>query len=254
MKKNFRIIKFKKDKPILEVRNLSKNFDGRPILKKLSLKVYPGEVVGLLGPNGAGKSTLFNIVIGAENLDSGEILINNKSIVQIPIHLRSKEGLGYLPQTRSLFNGLSVYNNLYGLIQIFEKNPSKQVEECERLLDEWNLNHLRTLKAEFLSGGEAKRLQLARLMINNPKVVLLDEIFSQVDPIQVQEMQKHIMKIQSMKVSCIIADHGVANLLSSTDRNYVMSDGSIIAEGASRELLKNREAIKNYFGSDFTFK
>ena len=119
MKKGFRILKFKKDKPIFEVKDVSKSFDGRPILKKLSLKVFPGEVCGLLGPNGAGKSTLFNISIGADNLDNGNILINNKSIVQIPIHLRAKEGLGYLPQTRSLFDTLSVYNNLYGLIQIY---------------------------------------------------------------------------------------------------------------------------------------
>ena len=254
MKKGFRILKFKKDKPIFEVKDASKSFDGRPILKKLSLKVYPGEVCGLLGPNGAGKSTLFNIAIGSDNLDNGNILINNKSIVQIPIHLRAKEGLGYLPQTRSLFDTLSVYNNLYGLIQIYEKDPSKQVEKTERLLDEFNLQHLRSLNASVLSGGEAKRLQLARLMINNPKIVLLDEIFSMVDPIVVQEMQKYIMKIQAMKVSCLIADHNVANLFDTTDRNYVIADGTIIAEGTSRELLKNKEAIKSYFGSGFTYK
>ena len=123
MKKSFRILKFKKDiKPILEVRNLVKNFEGRPILKKLSLKVYPGEIVGLLGPNGAGKSTLFNIIMGAESADSGDILINGTSILQEPIHRRSRLGLNYMPQTRSLFNTLSVEHNLAGIIQLFEKN------------------------------------------------------------------------------------------------------------------------------------
>ena len=195
MKKRFRILKFKKDKPIFEVQNLSKSFNGRPILKKLSLKVHPGEIVGLLGPNGAGKSTLFNIAIGAEIADAGDILINGKSISQIPIHLRSRLGLGYMPQTRCLFDSLSVFNNLAGLIQLFEKNNKKVKEKCEQLMEQFNLVHLRSLNAGVLSGGEAKRLSLARLMITNPKIVLLDETFSNVDPIQVQEMQKYIMKI-----------------------------------------------------------
>ena len=197
MKKGFRILKFKKDKPLFEVRDVSKSFDGRPILKKLSLKVFPGEIVGLLGPNGAGKTTLFNIAIGAEDADEGEIYINGKKITQIPIHLRAKLGLGYMPQARSLFNDLSVFNNLMGLIQLFEKNNRKAKEKCELLLEQFNLTHLRSIKAGNVSGGEAKRISLARIMINNPKIVLLDESFSNIDPIHVQEMQKYIMRIQS---------------------------------------------------------
>ena len=254
MKKSFRILKFKKDKPIFQVNNLSKSFGDRPILKKLSLKVYPGEIVGLLGPNGAGKSTLFNIAIGAESADNGDILINGKSITQIPIHLRSKLGLGYMPQTRCLFDTLSVYDNLAGLIQLFEKNSKKAKEQCEQLLDTFNLVHLRSLKAAVLSGGEAKRLSLARLMITNPKIVLLDESFSNVDPIQVQEMQKYIMKIQSQNVACILTEHALENLFNTTDRNYLINEGNIIAEGTKRELLNNSEAIKNYFGTNFTNK
>ena len=127
MKKSFRILKFKKDKPIFEVKDVSKSFNGRSILKKISIKVFPGELVSLFGPNGAGKSTLFNIAIGAENADAGDILINNKSILQIPIHLRTSQGLGYLPQTRSLFN-MSTYDNLYGLCQLHIKDPQKQKE------------------------------------------------------------------------------------------------------------------------------
>ena len=254
MKKGFRILKFKKDKPIFEIQNVSKSFNGRPILKKLSIKVFPGEIVGLLGPNGAGKSTLFNIAVGVETPENGNIFINGKSIAQIPIHLRSKQGLGYLPQTRCLFDTLSVYNNLYGLIQIHEKDTKKQREKTERLLDEFNLQHLRALNASVLSGGEAKRLSLARLMITNPKIVLLDELFSMVDPIVVQEMQKYIMKIQSQGVSCILTDHAVENLFDTTDRNYLINDGQIIAEGTKRELLQNSEAIKSYFGTGFTAK
>ena len=252
MKKGFRILKFKKDKPIFEVKDISKNFDGRPILKKLSLKVYPGEIVGLLGPNGAGKSTLVNIAIGAENADSGNILINGKSINQIPIHLRSKQGLGYLPQTRCLFNTLSTFNNIYGLVQLYENDDRKAKEKTENLLEQFNLVHLRSLDAGVLSGGEAKRLSLARLMITNPKIVLIDEIWSMVDPLVVQDMQKYILQIQSQGVSCILTDHSVNTLFETTDRNYLIDSGQIIAEGTKRELLKNSEAIRKYFGTGFT--
>ena len=252
MKKSFRILKFKKDKPIFEAKDISKSFNGRSILKKISIKVFPGELVSLFGPNGAGKSTLFNIAIGAENADAGDILINNKSILQIPIHLRTSQGLGYLPQTRSLFN-MSTYDNLYGLCQLHIKDPQKQKDETERLLDEFNLQHLRTLNASVLSGGEAKRLQLARIMMNKPKIILIDEIFSMVDPIVVQEMQKYILKIQSMNVGCILTDHNFSTLFDLSDRNYCISDGSIIAEGTKNDLLKNAEAIKRYFGTGFNF-
>ena len=174
MKKGFRILKFKKDRPIFEVKDISKSFDGRPILKKLSLKVYPGECVGVLGPNGCGKTTLFSMCIGEQNPEGGKIYLNNKSIEQIPIHLRSKEGLGYLPQQRSVFD-MSVYDNILGVAQISIKNQDTQKEVTEKLLDEFNLQHLRSLNASVLSGGEIRRLMMARVMINKPKIVLLDE-------------------------------------------------------------------------------
>ena len=252
MKKNFRILKFKKASPIFEAKDISKSFNGRSILKKISIKVYPGELVSLFGPNGAGKSTFFNIAIGAEKADAGDILINKRSISQIPIHLRAREGLGYLPQTRSLFN-MTTYENLFGLIQLYIKDTQKQKEETERLLDEFNLQHLRSLNASVLSGGEAKRLQLARIMINKPKIILIDEIFSMVDPIVVQEMQKYILKIQSTNVACILTDHNFSTLFDLSDRNYCISDGTIIAEGTKNDLLKNAEAIKRYFGTGFGF-
>jgi lipopolysaccharide export system ATP-binding protein len=205
MKKGFRILKFKKDKAIFEVKDVSKSFDGRPILKKLSLKVFPGECVGILGPNGCGKTTLFSMCIGEQNPDNGKIILNNKTINQIPIHLRAKEGLGYLPQSRSLFN-LTTYENLLGLVQFHIKDTKKQKDETERLLDEFNLVHLRSLNASVLSGGEAKRLQLARLMINKPKIVLLDEPLAALDPLVIQDIQKYILKIQSMGTSILVTD------------------------------------------------
>ena len=251
MKKGFRILKFKKDRPIFEVKDISKSFDGRPILKKLSLKVFPGECVGVLGPNGCGKTTLFSMCIGEQNPENGKIYLNNKAIDQIPIHLRSKEGLGYLPQQRSVFN-LSTYDNIFGICQLYFKDRQKQKAVTEKLLDEFNLQHLRSLNASVLSGGEVRRVMLARLMINKPKIVLLDEPLAALDPQIIQDIQKYILKIQSSGTAVLITDHNVRNLFDITDRSYVISEGNVIAEGTSRELLKSSKAIEHYFGSQFS--
>jgi len=252
MKKGFRILKFKKDKQIFEIKDVSKSFDGRPILKKVSFKVFPGQCLGVLGPNGCGKTTLFSMCIGEQNVDSGKIFLNGKSIEQIPIHLRAKEGLGYLPQQRSVFN-MSVYDNVMGIAELSIKGVENQKAITEQILDQFNLQHLRTLNANVLSGGESKRLMIARLMINKPKVILLDEPYAALDPQIVQDIQKYIFKIQSMKVSVIITDHNLKNLFDSTDSNVVISDGSIIAEGTGRELLRNSRAISQYFGQGFDY-
>ena len=193
MKKGFRILKFKKDKPIFEVKDVSKSYDGRPILKKLSLKVFPGECVGVLGPNGCGKTTLFSMCIGEQQIEGGKIYLNGKPIEQIPIHLRSKEGLGYLPQQRSVFN-MSVYENIMGIAQISIQGNENQKSITEKLLDEFNLQHLRTLNASVLSGGEIRRLMMARVMINKPKIVLLDEPLAALDPLVIQDIQKYILR------------------------------------------------------------
>ena len=213
--------------------------------------MWPGECVGILGPNGCGKTTLFSMCIGEQQPDSGSIYLNNKAIDQIPIHLRSKEGLGYLPQQRSIFN-MSVYDNLFGIAQISIKGSEKQKTVTEKLLDEFNLQHLRKLNASVLSGGEIRRLMMARLMINKPKIVLLDEPLQALDPIVIQDIQKYILKIQNMGVSIVITDHSVKNLFDITDRSYVLGEHTVIAEGTSRELLKSAKAIETYFGSNFS--
>ena len=241
MKKGFRILKFKKDKPIFEVKDISKSFDGRPILKKLSLKVFPGECVGVLGPNGCGKTTLFSMCIGEQSVEGGKIYLNNKAIDQIPI----------LPQQRSVFD-MSVYDNILGIAQISIKNIEKQKAITEKLLDEFNLQHLRTLNASVLSGGEIRRLMMARVMINKPKIVLLDEPLAALDPLVVQDIQKYILKIQSSGTAILVTDHNVKNLFDITDRNYVLGEQGIIAEGTSREILKSSKAIEHYFGSQFS--
>ena len=250
MKKGFRILKFKKDKPIFEVKDISKSFDGRPILKKLSMKVYPGECVGILGPNGCGKTTLFSMCIGEQNPDNGKIYLNNKAIDQIPIHLRSKEGLGYLPQQRSVFN-MSVYDNLLGIAQMSIKGSKNQINLVEKLLDEFNLQHLRNIHASNLSGGEVRRLMIARLLINKPSVVLLDEPMAALDPIIVQDIQKYILKLQAFGCAILVTDHQVNNLFAIVDRAYVLADQSIIAQGTPNEILKSSKAIELYFGSSY---
>ena len=215
------------------------------------MKVYPGECVGVLGPNGSGKTTLFSMCIGEQNVDDGKIFINGNSIEQIPIHLRSKEGLGYLPQHRSVFN-MSVYDNILGIAQISIKNSKDQKDITENLLDEFNLQHLRTLNASVLSGGEIRRLMMARVMINKPKIVLLDEPLAALDPIVIQDIQKYILKIQSSGTAILVTDHNVKNLFDITDRSYVLGENTIIAEGTARELLKSSKAIEHYFGSQFS--
>ena len=252
MKKGFRILKFKKDNAIFEVQDVSKSYDGRPVLKKLSIKVFPGECVGILGPNGCGKTTLFSICIGEQSSDNGKIILNKKPINQIPIHLRAKEGLGYLPQQRSVFD-MSVYDNIMGIAQIsLKESREKQKFITEKILEEFNLTHLRSLNASVLSGGEIRRLMMARVMINKPKIVLLDEPLAALDPLVIQDIQKYILKIQSNGTAVLVTDHNVKNLFDITDRNYVLGEHTVIAEGTSREILKSSKAIEHYFGNQFS--
>ena len=250
MKKGFRIIKFKKDKPIFQIKDISKSYEGRPILKKISMDLYPGECVGLLGPNGSGKSTLYSTIIGETYADAGKILINGKEIQNKPIHLRAKAGIGYLSQQRSVF-ALSVYSNLLGICPLYIKGTGNQIKKTEQLLDEFNLQHLRNIHASNLSGGEVRRLMLARLLINKPSVVLLDEPMAALDPIVVQDIQKYILKLQDFGCAVLITDHQVNNLFDVVDRAYVLGEQSIIAQGTPSEIVKSSKAIELYFGPSY---
>ena len=248
MKKSFRIIKFKKNKPILQIKGVSKSFDGRPILKKINIDLFPSEIIGIVGPNGSGKSTLYGTIIGRYKVDSGNIFLNQKEITQKAIHLRAKLGIAYLSQYRSVFN-MSVFDNLLGIAQILIKGAEKQHSIVEKLMTEFNLQHLRNINANLLSGGEIRRLQISRTLINNPKVILLDEPLAALDPIVVQEIQKFILKLQSFGCGVIISDHQVQNLFEIVDRAYVIGEQSIIAEGKPKEILKSTKARELYFGS-----
>ena len=250
MKKGFRIIKFKRSKPIFQIKDISKSFDGRPILKKINMQMYPGEIVGLLGPNGSGKSTLYSIIIGEHYADVGKIAINGLDISEKPIHLRAEAGIGYLSQQRAVF-GMSVYDNLLGCAELSIKGTDNQIKMVEKLLDEFNLQHLREIHSNVLSGGEVRRLMIARLLINKPKVVLLDEPMAALDPIVVQDIQKYILKLQAYGCAILITDHQVRNLFDIVDRAYVLGEQSIIAEGTPSEILKSSKAIELYFGSSY---
>ena len=250
MKKGFRIIKFKRSKPIFQIKDVSKSFDGRPILKKINMQMYPGEIVGLLGPNGSGKSTLYSIIIGEHYADVGKIFTNGLDISEKPIHLRAKAGIGYLSQQRAVF-GMSVYDNLLGVCQLSIKGNESQINMVEKLLDEFNLQHLRNIHSNVLSGGEVRRLMMARILINKPSVILLDEPMAALDPIVVQDIQKYILKIQSYGCAILVTDHQVRNLFDIVDRAYVLGEQSIIAQGKPNEILKSSKAIELYFGTQY---
>ena len=196
--KKFRIIKFK-SKPILAAKNISKSFDGRIILRKIDIHLNQGEMLGLLGSNGAGKSTFMNIVLGLLKCDFGDIFLGNTKLTNLAIHDRSKLGIAYLPQQTSIFRGLSVYENLLGIAQIVKKRISEQKDLVEKLMAEFSITHLRDVKATALSGGERRRTEIARCLINNPKVLLLDEPFAGVDLLSIQDIKGLLLKLQALK-------------------------------------------------------
>ncbi len=249
--KKFRIIKFK-SKPILAAKNISKSFDKRIILRKIDINLNKGEMLGLLGSNGAGKSTFMNIVLGLLKCDFGDIFLDNIKLTNLAIHERSKLGIAYLPQQTAIFRGLTVYENLLGIAQIIKKNTTEQRDIVEKLMAEFSITHLRDVKATSLSGGERRRTEIARCLINNPKVLLLDEPFAGVDLLSIQDIKGLLLKLQARGCAVLVTDHNASQLLSVVDRAYVIANGSIVANGTPRQIVNITEAKKLYFGEDFT--
>ena len=248
--KKFRIIKFK-SKPRVAAKSISKSFSGRMILRKVDVHLNQGEMLGLLGSNGAGKSTFMNIVLGLLKCDFGDIFLSNTKLTNLPIHERSKLGIGYLPQHTSIFRGLTVYENLLGVAQIAKKGVAKQKEIVEKLMAEFSITHLRDIKATALSGGERRRTEIARCLINNPKILLLDEPFAGVDLLSIQDIKGLLLKLQSRGCAVLVTDHNASQLLSVVDRAYVLANGTIVANGPPRQIVNTAEAQRLYFGSDF---
>ena len=248
--KRFRIVKFK-SKPILVAKSISKSFDGRIILRKIDVSLNQGEMLGLLGSNGAGKSTFMNIVLGLLKPDFGNIFLGNSNLTNLAIHERSKLGISYLPQQISIFRGLTVYENLLAIAQIVIKKTAAQKEVVEKLMTEFSITHLRDVKAIALSGGERRRVEIARCLINNPKVLLLDEPFAGVDLLSIQDIKGLLLKLQSRGCAVLVADHNASQLLSVVDRAYVIASGTIVANGPPRQIVNTAEAKRLYFGEDF---
>ncbi len=248
--KRFRIIKFK-SKPLLAAKSISKSFGERIVLRKIDIHLNQGEMLGLLGSNGAGKSTFMNIVLGLLKSDFGDIFLGNAKLTNLAIHERSKLGIAYLPQQTSIFRGLTVYENLLAIAQIVKKGAAEQKETVEKLMAEFSITHLRDVKAIALSGGERRRTEIARCLINNPKVLLLDEPFAGVDLLSIQDIKSLLIKLQSRGCAVLVSDHNASQLLNVVDRAYVIANGTIVANGAPRKIANSAEAKRLYFGEDF---
>ena len=249
--KKFRILKFK-SKPILTAKGISMSINKRVILRKIDFEINKGEIFGLLGPNGAGKSVTFNVLLGIMKADHGNVFVEGTRITNFAIHERAKKfRIGYIPQNDSVFKGLSCIDNLKAIAEITIKDRVKQESVVEELLSEFNLSHLRNVIANNLSGGERKKLVIARALVNNPKILLMDEPYGAVDPINIDMIKKIIIDLQKKGVSVLITDHSAQNVLSIVDRCSIISGGEIIISGNPKEITRNNKARQLYFGENF---
>ena len=249
--KKFRVLKFK-SKPILTARSLSKSINKRVILRKIDFEINRGEIFGLLGPNGAGKSVTFNVLLGIMKADQGNVFVEGTRITDFAIHERAKKfRIGYIPQNDSVFKGLSCEDNLRAISELTIKDKIKQESIIQELLSEFNLSHLRNVLASNLSGGERKKLVIARSLVNNPKILLMDEPYGAVDPINIDMIKKIIVDLQKKGVSVLITDHSAQNVLSIVDRCSIISGGEIIVSGKPKEIIHNDKARQLYFGENF---
>ena len=232
--------------------NLVKKYKQTEILHGVSIEVRESQVVGLLGPNGAGKTTTFYMICGLVEATGGDVFLNDENVSKLKLHERAKAGIGYLPQESSIFKDLNVEDNLYLAAEIvYKNNRKKQKEKVEKLLEQLNIEQIRRRKGVNLSGGERRRVEIARALVPDPKFILLDEPFAGVDPIAVVDIQKIISFLKETGIGVLITDHSVRETLSICDYAYVLKDGSILAEGDPDEIAKNPTVIKNYLGENF---
>lgn len=251
--KKFRILKFK-SKPTLVVKNISKTFGKRVVLDKINFELNQSEIFGVLGPNGSGKTTIFNSIMGIIRADYGEIYINNINVNDLPIHERaSKFKIGYIPQNSSVFLGLDCGENITAIAEILIKEKSLRRQRVDDLLAEFNLDHLKNVKAKNLSGGERKRLCIAMSLVNEPKLLLMDEPFAALDLLTIEMIKKIILLLQKKNISIIITDHNAKDLLNISDRCIIISNGKKIITGNPREIISDSNAKKLYFGENFKF-
>ncbi len=236
---------------MLEIQKISKKIKANDIVSAISLKLKKSEVVGLLGPNGAGKTTCFYMISGLIKCDSGKIILDNKDVTNLNMDERASLGIGYLPQEPSIFKGLTVEENINSILEYFYEDPKKRSDELEYLLEKFNITGIRKTKGVSLSGGERRRVEIARALGSKPKFILLDEPFSGIDPISVVDIQTIISELQKDDIGILITDHNVRETLDVCNRSYIMNGGRLIAEGSSEEILSNQDVKKFYLGEEF---
>lgn len=238
---------------ILRADNLHKSYRGKLVVNDLSLHVSSGEIVGLLGPNGAGKTISFHMIVGLVRLDSGTVSIDEHVVSNAPMHQRAQKGLGYLPQEPSVFRKLSVENNLNAIIELRNDLDKPQKRELvEQLLAEFHLRDIREVVSERLSGGERRRLEIARALANEPRFLLLDEPFAGVDPISVDDIKIEIRKLATRQIGVLITDHNVRETLDICDRAYIVNEGHLIADGTAQDVLSDPMVQQVYLGQNFS--
>ena len=237
---------------MLEAIDLRKNFRDREVVRGATIKIAQGEVVGLLGPNGAGKTTCFYMIVGLIKTDSGQITLNGKSLTNLTIDKRAKFGLGYLPQDSSIFKKMSVEQNLLSILQIRKELSIRERKfKLDKLLEDFNLTHIRKNKGISLSGGERRRTEIARTLATEPKFILLDEPFAGVDPISVSDIKQIISRLKEQNIGILLTDHNVRETLDICERAYIVSEGLIIAQGQTQDILSNQKVREVYLGEQF---
>ena len=237
---------------VLEIFNIGKKYKNRTVLKNVSLHVKRGEAVGLLGPNGAGKTTCFYCVTGLITPDYGDVHINGEDITSMPMYRRARMGIGYLPQEASIFRALSVEDNIKAILEIVEEDESKRENKLEELLSEFSIAHLRKSPAIALSGGERRRLEIARALASNPDFILLDEPLAGIDPIAVGEIRALVSQLKNRGLGVLITDHNVRETLDIIDRAYILHGGTVLMEGTPEEIVASKEVRKVYLGDNFS--
>ena len=236
----------------LIVNKISKTYGSKQVVRDINLTIKRGEIVGLLGPNGAGKTTTFYIIVGLVKSDSGSILLDKGDISNLPIYSRGQMGISYLPQEASIFRGMNVEDNLLSIIEITEPEKNKQEIILQSLLNEFDINHVRKSKSIVLSGGERRRLEIARTLASNPKYLLLDEPLTGIDPVSIEEIKTIIKKLKEKNIGILITDHNVRETLKIVDRVYIVNEGAIYFEGTPNDAVNNEKIKKFYLGTRFT--
>ena len=237
----------------LIAQHLAKTYGGRPVVKDVSLEVSEGEIVGLLGPNGAGKTTCFYMIVGLVDADAGDIQLDNQSLMRLPMHRRARAGIGYLPQEASVFRQLTVKDNLLAILETRrELTREARANLAEALLEEFSISHLADSLGQALSGGERRRVEIARALATEPRVILLDEPFAGVDPISISDIKSIITHLKERNIGVLITDHNVRETLDICERAYIVGEGHVIASGTPTEVLANDRVRNTYLGEHFS--